>query len=155
MFQTPTKYYYCVNTVDKGDNPVQLDGYIEAESEERAIKNLIDAGIICPRSYEFLELVQSTDWLVRGISETQLQKEKEDALKGFCNEEYSIQVSMTPHPWDCAHAPYFWVIFCNGCNSGCGWSQTPADAWKDASKYFSRHIGRRSRNESKNNSGTQ
>lgn len=143
MPKTPSKYYYCVNTVNKNESPVQLEGYVEAESEEEAIQNLIDKGVICPRSYEFLELVQSTDWLVRGISETQLQHEKEEALKDAGNEEYSIQVSMTPHPWDCAHAPYFWVIFCNRCNSGCGWSRTPEDAWKDATAYFNRHFAGR------------
>lgn len=147
MPKTPSKYYYCVNTVNKNDNPVQLEGYVEAENEEEAIQNLIDKGVICPRSYEFLELVQSTDWLVRGISETQLQQEKEESLKGVGKEEYSIQVNITPHPWDCAHAPYFWVIFCGRCNSGCGWSKTPEDAWKDATAYFNRHIAGRANND--------
>lgn len=74
-------YYYCVNTFDKNDNPVQLEGDIAAHSEEDAIKRLIDNGIICPRSYEFLKLVETTDWLILGISEEQLQKEREEALR--------------------------------------------------------------------------
>lgn len=138
-----SKYHYCVNTISKNDRPVQLEGDIEAESEENAIQKLIDKGVVCGRSYEFLELVETTDWLTRGMSEEQLQREKEEALKTANSTEYSIQVSMTPHPWDCAHAPYFWVIFCNRCNSGCGWSKTPEDAWKDATAYFNRHIAGR------------
>ena len=55
------KYHYCVNTFNKTDQPVQLEGHIEAESEEGAIQSLIDNGVICPRSYEFLELVKATD----------------------------------------------------------------------------------------------
>lgn len=73
-------YHYCVNTFDKNDNPVQLEGGIAAHSEEDAIKRLIDNGIICPSSYEFLELVETTDWLIMGMSEEQIQREREEAL---------------------------------------------------------------------------
>ena len=50
------KYYYCVNTFNN-DNPVQLDGYVKAESEEDAIQKLVDDGIIWPYGYEFLDLI--------------------------------------------------------------------------------------------------
>ena len=49
------KYYYCVNTFQNSE-PVQEKGYIEAESEEDAIRKLINEGIVYPRGYEFLEL---------------------------------------------------------------------------------------------------
>ena len=49
------KYHYCVNTF-KNEEPVQLYGNINAESEEDAIQKLIDNGIVCPNGYEFLEL---------------------------------------------------------------------------------------------------
>lgn len=75
------KWHYCVNTVSKNDNPVQLEGDIEAESEYGAIQKLIDTGVVCPRSYEFLELVEVSDWLIAGLSEEQLQKEREEALR--------------------------------------------------------------------------
>lgn len=49
------KYYYCVNTFKSGE-PVQLEGYIEATSEEAAIQKLIDDGVVYAYGYEFLEL---------------------------------------------------------------------------------------------------
>lgn len=48
-------YYYCVNTF-KDDEPVQLNGYIDAKSEEDAIQKLIENGTVDSRGYEFLEL---------------------------------------------------------------------------------------------------
>ena len=48
-------YYYCVNTFKNGE-PVQLDGHIDAESEEDAIQKLIENGTVNSRGYEFLEL---------------------------------------------------------------------------------------------------
>ena len=48
-------YYYCVNTF-KNDEPVQLDGYVNAENKEKAIQKLIDNGVIDSHGYEFLEL---------------------------------------------------------------------------------------------------
>ena len=81
MQDATIKFYYCVNTVSKNDNPVQLNGYVEAVNEDAAIQKLIDDGVICPRSYEFLELVQTTDWLTNGISERQLAKERRRAMK--------------------------------------------------------------------------
>ena len=74
------KYYYVVNTF-KDDEPVQIQGCIEASSEEEAIQKLIDNGTVCANSYEFLELVKTTDWLTRGVSTERLQKEKKNALK--------------------------------------------------------------------------
>lgn len=50
------RYYYCVNTFDNNDNPVQRDGFVEAISEEDVIKKLIINGTVCENSYEFLEL---------------------------------------------------------------------------------------------------
>ena len=75
------KWHYCVNTVGKNDIPVQREGNIYASSEEDAIRKLIDSGVICPRSYEFLELVETTDWLIDGLSQEQLRKEREEALR--------------------------------------------------------------------------
>lgn len=49
------KYYYCVNTFKDGE-PVQLDGYTDAESEEDAIQKLIGNGTVDSHGYEFLEL---------------------------------------------------------------------------------------------------
>ena len=49
------RYYYCVNTF-KDNKPVQLNGYVESDSEENAIKKLIDDGIVYSRGYEFLDL---------------------------------------------------------------------------------------------------
>lgn len=74
------KWHYCVNTVGKNDSPVQREGNIYATSEEDAIQKLIGAGIVCSRSYEFLELVETTDWLIDGLSKEQLRKEREEAL---------------------------------------------------------------------------
>lgn len=53
--------------------------------------------------------------------------------------ERNIQVTLTPHTWDNAENPYFWVVmewdekgefwF----NSGlCGWAKTPTDAFNEA-----------------------
>ena len=50
------RYYYCVNTFNVNDNPVQRDGFVDAASEEDAIKRLIEDGVVCATSYEFLEL---------------------------------------------------------------------------------------------------
>ena len=74
------KYYYVVNTF-KDDEPIQAEGCIEASGEEDAIQKLIDDGVVDSRGYEFLALVKTTDWLTRGVSEKQLQKEKKKALK--------------------------------------------------------------------------
>lgn len=52
------KYYYCVNTFDKDEIPVQLDGYVEATSERDAIKKLIIEGLVDRHGYEFLELYE-------------------------------------------------------------------------------------------------
>jgi uncharacterized protein (DUF736 family) len=52
------------------------------------------------------------------------------------NNEISINIIMTPHTWDNANNPYFWCIFKNNGNIGCGWSKTPKDAWEDANKYY-------------------
>lgn len=79
--KTSKKWHYCVNTVGKNDIPVQREGNIYASSEEDAIRKLIDSGVICPRSYEFLELVETTDWLIDGLSQEQLRKEREEALR--------------------------------------------------------------------------
>lgn len=49
------RYHYCVNTF-KDNEPVQLYGDIEAESEEDAIQKLIDNDTVDSRVYEFLEL---------------------------------------------------------------------------------------------------
>lgn len=51
------RYYYFANTWDCNE-PVQVEGYVEALSEEDAIYKLIDDGIIDPKGYEFLELRQ-------------------------------------------------------------------------------------------------
>lgn len=75
------KYHYSVNTFTESENPVCVEGYIEAESEEEAIKKLIDGEIVYTKGYEFLELEPTSDWLVDGISEQQLAKEKEKALR--------------------------------------------------------------------------
>lgn len=49
------KYYYCVNTFNN-DEPVQLEGYVEAASEEAAIRELVTTGVVDSQGYEFLEL---------------------------------------------------------------------------------------------------
>ena len=49
------KYYYCVNTF-RNDEPVQLEGYVMADSERDAVQELINEEIVDPHSYEFLEL---------------------------------------------------------------------------------------------------
>lgn len=49
------KYYYCVNTF-QNDEPVQIDGYVFAESEEEAVRKLIDDDVVDSHRYEFLEL---------------------------------------------------------------------------------------------------
>ena len=54
------EYFYCVNTFNANDNPVQRDGFIDAMSEEDAIKKLIKNGVVCATSYEFLELYVTT-----------------------------------------------------------------------------------------------
>jgi hypothetical protein len=51
------RYYYCVNTF-KSDTPVQLEGFVKADSEEAVIGKLIQEGVIDPRSYEFLDLYE-------------------------------------------------------------------------------------------------
>ena len=52
-----SKYYYCVNTF-KSDTPVQIEGFVKADSEEAAISKLIQEGVIDLRSYEFLDLCE-------------------------------------------------------------------------------------------------
>jgi hypothetical protein len=54
--------------------------------------------------------------------------------------EYSIKVLLTPHPWDNENEPYFWVIFEGTCNTGCGWSKTPEEAWAAALTYYKKYI---------------
>ena len=49
------KYYYCVNTF-KNDEPVQLEGYVDAETELDAVRKLIKYGDVDPYGYEFLRL---------------------------------------------------------------------------------------------------
>ena len=49
------KYYYFANTW-KDDEPIQVEGYVEASSEDAAIYKLIDDGIVDSRGYEFLDL---------------------------------------------------------------------------------------------------
>lgn len=56
MHDHVNKYQYCVNTFNKDGEPVQLSGYSYGESEEDAIRELIRAGVVDSRSYEFLEL---------------------------------------------------------------------------------------------------
>ena len=48
-------YYYFANTW-KDDEPIQIEGYVEAPSEDAAIQKLIDDGIVDSRGYEFLDL---------------------------------------------------------------------------------------------------
>lgn len=48
-------YYYCVNTFKNGE-PVQLEGYVDAETELDAVRKLIKYGDVDPRGYEFLTL---------------------------------------------------------------------------------------------------
>lgn len=52
-----SEYHYCVNTFKDGE-PVQLYGDIEAESEEDAIRRLIDDGTVYFYGYEFLSLIK-------------------------------------------------------------------------------------------------
>ena len=49
------KYYYCVNTFIDNE-PVQLDGHIDATSKEDVVQKLINDGVIDFRGYEFLKL---------------------------------------------------------------------------------------------------
>lgn len=49
------KFYYCVNTFRNGE-PVQLEGFVFADSERNVVQELIDEEIIDPYGYEFLEL---------------------------------------------------------------------------------------------------
>ena len=53
--------------------------------------------------------------------------------------EYVIHIGMTPHPWDNKDNPYYWVIMCDGCNTGFGWSKTPTQAWQDANQYYKKY----------------
>lgn len=54
----------------------------------------------------------------------------------YMEKEISIEVSMTPHPWDNPDHPYFWCVFKNSCNAGFGWSKTPEEAWREALEYY-------------------
>ena len=49
------KYYYFANTW-KDDEPIQVEGYVEAPNEDAAIYKLIDDGVVDSRGYEFLDL---------------------------------------------------------------------------------------------------
>lgn len=55
---TMYEYYYYVNTF-KNHEPVQLEGWVEASSEEEAIQKLIKDGTVDSHGYEFLELKKS------------------------------------------------------------------------------------------------
>lgn len=68
------------------------------------------------------------------------QERKIDSVnKGdLMGKEFSIEVSMVPHPWDNPDDPYFWCVFENGCNAGFGWSKTPEAAWGAALEYYKR-----------------
>lgn len=54
------KWAYVANTfqtTEKGGlNPIQVSGFVFAESDEDAVQKLKDDGIIYPTGYEFLEL---------------------------------------------------------------------------------------------------
>lgn len=52
--------------------------------------------------------------------------------------ERHIKISLTPHSWDNADKPYFWVVMewneqtKGWSNSGiCGWAKTPIDAFNE------------------------
>ena len=49
------KYYYCANTFQSNE-PIQVEGYVDAENEQDVIQFLIRNGVLDPRSFEFLEL---------------------------------------------------------------------------------------------------
>lgn len=58
------------------------------------------------------------------------------------DKEYSIEVSITPHPWDNPSQPYFWGVFEDGCNAGFGWSKTPEGAWEAALEYYKKNYAK-------------
>lgn len=59
------------------------------------------------------------------------------------NNIYTIKVSMNPDT-DMGKTPYFWVLLKMGkndwYNDGCGWSESPEKAFKDANEYYKSKI---------------
>jgi hypothetical protein len=55
------RYYYFVNTFDHSGYPIQVDGYVEADSELDAIQKVKDSGKIDIYGYEFLDLYVDND----------------------------------------------------------------------------------------------
>ena len=51
----PYEYYFFANTWKDGE-PIQVEGYVEAWSEEDAIQKLIESGAVSTDGYEFLDL---------------------------------------------------------------------------------------------------
>ena len=74
-------YKYCVNTFKKSE-PIQLYGYVEARSEEKAVRKLIKDGLVDPHGYEFLELrVVSTNDYAACDNPTKYEKTVIDRLR--------------------------------------------------------------------------
>jgi len=58
------------------------------------------------------------------------------------NQNYKIEVGVTPHTHDNKLQPYYWTIFCfcdAWCNEGHGWAKTPELAWSEAYDFYKRY----------------
>ena len=59
------------------------------------------------------------------------------------NEEYKIEIGITPHYHDNKFKPFYWTLLAyrNGwSNDGCGWATTQEEAWKEAYRFYKTHI---------------
>ena len=58
------------------------------------------------------------------------------------NQNYKIEVGVTPSLKDNKLQPYYWVLFAyygDWCNESAGWATTPELAWNEAYNYFVRY----------------
>jgi len=58
------------------------------------------------------------------------------------NQNYKIEVGVTPSQNDNKLQPYHWILFAyhgDWCNEGAGWAITPELAWSEAYNFFVRY----------------
>lgn len=58
------------------------------------------------------------------------------------NQNYKIEVGVTPHTHDNKNQPFHWTLFAyceEWCNEGSGWARTPELAWKEAYNFYARY----------------
>ncbi len=58
------------------------------------------------------------------------------------NQNYKIEINITPSKYENKSQPYHWILFAyydDWCNEGAGWATTPELAWSEAYNFFVRY----------------